>query len=56
MVDGQSVIITLIAICMLILVSVAGYETGKRQLVIDIDSYGCAKVINKYHGIKEGVP
>jgi hypothetical protein len=51
--DMDTVIITLAALFFLFLTALAGYDIGRRNLVTDIDSYGCEKVIGIYHGVKK---
>lgn len=50
MIDGHSVALTIIAVVLLGLVCLVGYDFGRRNLVVDIDTYGCEKVITTYHG------
>jgi len=52
-VDVRSVMLALIAIFMLGVMYIAGYDLGRRNLVVDIDSYGCEKVIAIYHGTRK---
>ena len=47
---SESVILTLAAIFALSITFVAGCDIGQRNLVTNIDTYGCEKVIAKYHG------
>jgi hypothetical protein len=49
--DARTVFITTAAILFLGIFYMAGHDFGKRSLVVDIDTYGCEKVIAKYHGI-----
>jgi hypothetical protein len=49
-IDPRSIMLALIAVGMLFVVGAAGYDMGRRNLVMDIDSYGCEKVIAWYHG------
>jgi hypothetical protein len=50
MIDPRSVMLVLIAVFALFVMGAAGYDMGRRNLVMDIDSYGCEKVIAWYHG------
>jgi len=50
--DARSVIMTIAAIFFLGLFYMAGWDLGRRSLIVDIDTYGCEKVIAKYHGTK----
>lgn len=59
MIDIKSVTIVVLfymvaTIVFLVLFYMAGYDLGRRNLVVDIDSYGCEKVLAIYHGIKRG--
>jgi hypothetical protein len=52
-IDWQIVATTLVAVTIMGLVFLAGHDIGRRNLVIDIDTYGCEKVITTYHGTKK---
>lgn len=54
--DMRSIILTIVAlfflvIFYLVIFYLAGYDIGRRNLVVDIDTYGCEKVIITFHGI-----
>lgn len=49
--NSQSITVTVIAALLIGLVFLGGYDMGRRNLVVDIDAYGCEKVIAAYHGV-----
>lgn len=50
-IDAETIAVTLIAVFLLVgVMFIAGYGIGRKNLVVDIDAYGCEKVIAKYHG------
>jgi len=49
----DAIILTLAAVFCLFIVFMAGYDIGRRNLVVDIDAYGCEKVIATYHGTRK---
>ena len=51
MIDVRSVVLTGLALFLLGLFYIAGYDFGRRSLVVDIDTYGCEKVVKSYHGV-----
>ena len=53
MMNARSIIMTLAAVFCLFIMFITGYDIGRRNLVVDIDTYGCEKVIAKYHGTRK---
>lgn len=49
--DARSAVLAVVAVLFLFAVFMSGRDFGKRDLVTDIDSYGCEKVITKFHGV-----
>jgi hypothetical protein len=53
MLDMKSVMLALVAVFFLGMMCLMGYDIGRKNLVVDIDTYGCEKVLATYHGIKK---
>lgn len=51
--DIRTVVLTMLAIFFLGIFFASGYDIGRRSMVVDIDSYGCEKVITTYHRVKK---